>query len=326
MRRKMDQKKRTAAYLQVTRKCNNKCIFCSNPQFEQESSLDDLKKEVLKFNSEGITEILLSGGEPTISENLSSLIRFIKENRLNVRMISNGVELSNKSLVKELKGAGLKDINISIHHYKEDIADSMAQKKGHWRKTIKGIENALAAGMTININTTINSQNAKCLYEFISFLIRRFPGVKHYVFNNLDPGNADGVNKSRAGEHPEIIARLVNFELGLAKAARLLKQNNKTFRIERVPLCYMRGFEEFSTETRKIVKNETYTCAFLRPDKGYDVRTVPPNIRRVKSECCSQCRLNSICAGLQKEYAQIHGIDELSPSFDKAENIKKKIV
>ena len=73
------QIKRSAAYLQLTRKCNNKCVFCSNPQFEQEPSWNDLKKQVLGFKSQGINEIILTGGEPTLSEYLFDLIKLIKE-------------------------------------------------------------------------------------------------------------------------------------------------------------------------------------------------------------------------------------------------------
>jgi len=321
----MKNKKRSAAYLQVTRKCNNQCIFCSNPQFEQEQNLEDLKIQVKQFKNDGITEIILTGGEPTISPYIFDIISFIKKEGLNTRIITNGVNLSERNIVEKLKKAGIDNINVSIHHHEETISDELSQKQGHWAKAIQGIKNMIDAGMNVIINSTINSRNAENLSEFVEFMTKKFPKINHYVFNNLDPGNADGIIKSRAAENPKIIAKLVDFELELSKAAKILRQNNKTFRIERVPLCYMNGFEEFSTETRKIIKDEKYTCAFLRADKSFDIRTVPPSTRRVKSECCEKCRLNTICAGLQKEYAAIHGLKELYPVFNNPKKINEKI-
>ncbi len=53
------------------------------------------------------------------------------------------------------------------------------------------------------------------------------------------------------------------FELPLRRAMQYLESTNRTSRVERVPLCYMRGFEHFSTETRKIVKDEERIVHFL---------------------------------------------------------------
>jgi hypothetical protein len=47
------------------------------------------------------------------------------------------------------------------------------------------------------------------------------------------------------------------------KAFSFLEKKRRTFRVERLPLCFMRGYEEASTETRKIVKNEERLVYFL---------------------------------------------------------------
>ncbi len=318
---------RKAAYLQITRKCNNECVFCSNPPFEKEYSLEEAKEQVLKFKDEGVTEILLTGGEPTIVEFLPSLISFIVKNDINPKIISNGVELFDMTFVKRLFDSGLKAINISLHTADEDVAEKLSKKEGHLKKTLVGIRNAIDIGIDVTINSTINSLNCKSLSINVQFFIDHFPEVKHYVFNNLDPGQADGYIKSRAGENPWIVAKLVDLELELSKMVRVLKKNEKTFRIERVPLCYMDGFEEFSTETRKIVKDENYVCSFIENGRNNEVRTVVPEQLSNKAKCCSVCKLNEICRGLQREYIELHGDSELYPVFsDRVEEIRRRIL
>ncbi len=87
----------------------------------------------------------------------------------------------------------------------------------------------------------------------------------------------------------------------------------------------MQGFEEFSTETRKIVKDELYICSFIEKDKENEVRKVLPSMFREKSECCKACKLNKICAGIQKEYVALYGKNELCPVFKDSKYIIDKI-
>ncbi|MFW6014417.1 MAG: radical SAM protein [Candidatus Nanoarchaeia archaeon] len=314
---------RKAAYLQITRKCNNRCIFCSNPEFESEPGYNSLVKQINNLKKEGINEIILTGGEPTISEHLTDILKYIKEVGLNVRMISNGVNLSDQEFVKALNN--IKHIHISIHHFKNEIADYLSQRAGHLEKSLTGIKNCLKEGKKVDINSTINSKNCKDLPAFMEFMISNFPKIQHYVFNALDPGDADGKIQSRAAKNPEIVAKFSDFELELAKMVEILKKNNKSFRIERVPLCYMKGFEEFSTETRKIVKEEKYYCSFLREGQGHDLRVVSPSSRRIKTRACEFCSVEPLCAGVQKEYALIHGLKELHPSFENSQRIIRSI-
>lgn len=318
-------KKRKSAYLQLTRKCNNECVFCSNPQFEKDYSLDEAKKRVLEFRNEGITEIFLTGGEPTIVPFLPKVIEFMIKQRIIPRVITNGVKLSNKQLAQKLYNAGLRGINISIHSHLEKVSDELTQKEGHYKKTIQGIKNSIECGMSVSINSTINSKNCSHLLTFMQFMVKKFPEVNHYVFNNLDPGCADGRLISRAGQNPWIVAKLTDFELELKKMTDFLQANSKTFRIERVPLCYMQGFEQFSTETRKIVKGEIYICSFIEKGTKNIIKTVKPFQFSTKVDCCKICKLNPICNGIQKEYLRLYGDQELFPIFKEPSTIISKI-
>src|SRR5439155_418359 len=60
-----------------------------------------------------------------------------------------------------------------------------------------------------------------------------------------------------------VYAKLRDLELPLPRAMRILARAGVTFRVERVPLCYMLEFAEYSTETRKLVKNEERMIHFL---------------------------------------------------------------
>ena len=145
----------------------------------------------------------------------------------------------------------------------------------------------------------------------------RHHGIKHFVFNNLDIGEADTAIKSRAWSNKWVIAKLAGLELELSETVHLLINKGKTFRIERVPLCYMGGFEQFCTETRKIIKDESYQCIFIEKGRKdvYVKVDDPSKERRHKGEVCDSCRLNKICAGLGEDYYVVFGDSEIFPVF-----------
>ena len=131
---------------------------------------------------------------------------------------------------------------------------------------------------------------------------------------------------NRAGKNPWILAKLTDLELELSKMVQTLTANKKTFRIERVPLCYMQGFEEFCTETRKIVKDEKYICSFIEKDRKNELRISGPKHSKNKADVCSICFLNKICSGLDLGYISFFGTSELYPIFKSPNKIINEIL
>jgi len=136
-------------------------------------------------------------------------------------------------------------------------------------------------------------------------LCDRFPFIRHFVWNNMDP------NGNRAEENPDCIPRHFEWQVSLELAMEYLHNTGRTFRAERVPLCYMRRFAWASTEARKIIKEEERCIQFL-DQKGF-VRQL--EFLHGKGSACDSCRWDSICAGI---YSMAHHFDEreLSPVFE----------
>lgn len=308
--------KRNASYIQLTRKCNRRCIFCSNPYVDDELSFRDIVKQIDYYKKKGVNEIIFSGGEPTLNASIFDAIKYCRKLGLECRIITNGDNLADEKYAKKLADAGLKNINISIYSHKKDVQDKLTQIDGSYEKTLLAIENALKHISIPIINITINKLNADYLDDTIKYILNKFPDIKHFVFNNLDP-------TGRAIQNKWTIPRLVDLEFGLHKTLSYLLSIGKSFRVERVPLCYMQGFEEFSTETRKIIKNETYRCLFLN-ENNRELREIK-NFYYTKAKCCEACSLNEVCAGLNPRYEKLFGTDELFPVFQSKDEIIRKV-
>lgn len=291
-------------YIQVVRHCNQYCRFCSNPSSGWVLDLGTAKKQIDDFVARDYFGIILTGGEPSLSEHIPEMSRYAVERGLHVRMITNGSQLARPGLAQEYVAAGCKHFHVSIHTSRGELEDFLTGVRGSFLLAMESLKNLGEAGATVNINTVINKFNADHLDETVKFLVGRFPFISHFVWNNLDP------SMGRAETNRDTAHRLADFELSLARAMRFLHRSGRSFRVERVPLCYMTEFSHCSTETRKIVKEEERIVHFL-DDKGTIRQT---DFVHAKAEVCQSCTLNDICGGLF-ELGEHYDLDELYPVF-----------
>ena len=301
-------------YIQLLRICNQRCLFCSNPENSRIIDVKDAQDQVLELKRLGYQGVIFTGGEPTMYEHLPRIIAFAADSGVEPRIITNGQLLADAGLMERLKEGGLALMHVSLHSSRREVQDRLTGTAGSFKNILKTLGNAGRLGVSVDINMVINSSNADHLDETVAFIVKRFPFITHFVWNNIDP------RMNRVAENPQTVAQPPQFELSLWKAMRLLAASGRTFRVERVPLCYMTDFAHCSTETRKIVKGEERLVNFL-DDKGQVRQT---EFFHGKAECCALCSLTGICAGM---YAMGEWYDPrfLYPLFLDPEDVKSRI-
>ena len=302
-------------YIQMVRHCNQNCGFCSNPETPFFHNLDQISQIIDDFAARDYFGVIMTGGEPTLSPILPEAIRMARQKGLHVRMITNGQRLADGAYCHELWQAGLEHVHISIHSWKHKLEDFLTGTPGSLAWAEQALTHLGQTDITVNINTVINRYNCDHLDENIAWFIENFPFIQHFVWNNLDP------SIGRATAHQYFTARLGDIEVSLARAMRLLNDSGRTFRVERVPLCYMTEFAHCSTETRKIVKSEERIVHFL-DNKGTVRQT---EWGHLYADVCGSCSLRSICGGLF-DRGDAYDAAELSPVFVDPRSIITRIV
>jgi MoaA/NifB/PqqE/SkfB family radical SAM enzyme len=291
-------------YLQVTRQCNQQCLFCSNPENDNRLEWSAAVDSIRELAEQGYSGVILTGGEPTLYADLPRLIARCATSGLEPRIISNGQRLTDRSLVEELVSAGLNHVHLSLHSSNPETQDYLAQTAGSFDnlRTALGLLGEL--GISVDVNTVINSFNSDHLDVTVEWIVQSFPFVRHFVWNNLDP------HMNRVKHNPEVIPSLQGFEVSLFRALSFLERNERTFRVERVPLCYMAEFAACSTETRKIAKSEKRVVHFLDERRRFE----QVDFFYEKGTACEVCTLTALCAGVYcgNDY---YSLDEIYPLF-----------
>ncbi|MBI3287969.1 MAG: radical SAM protein [Elusimicrobia bacterium] len=305
-------------YMQVVRHCNQYCRFCSNPETEYMLDIETAKRQIDDFVERRYHGIILTGGEPSLSPHIPEITRYAVSRGLHVRMITNGSKIADAQTLERFVDAGLKHYHVSIHSCRPEIEDFLTGIRGSFALAARALENlgrVVDRGVTVNINTVINSYNCDHLEENVRYFLAEFPFIRHFVWNNLDP------SMGRAETNRDTAPFLRQLEVSLQAAMRILDDSGRTFRVERVPLCFMTEFAHCSTETRKIIKGEERTVHFL-DDKGSVRQT---DFRHLKVPVCGICTLDEICGGLF-DLGSWYDPRELAPVFVPKDPIVSRVL
>lgn len=168
--------------------CNQKCVHCyaaGQPKAEEsELSTEEWKKIIKKLREIGVTQVTFTGGEPTMREDLFELIREAKwfVSRLN----TNGIKLT-PEYCENLRKEELDSLQITFYSSNEEIHNKLVGAN-HYKETVEGIENALASGLNVSVNTPLCTLN-KDYVETLKFLHEK--GIMYVTCSGLiTTGNA----------------------------------------------------------------------------------------------------------------------------------------
>lgn len=168
--------------------CNQHCLHCyaAGQKYSngEELGTEDWKKIIEKCKKARIPQLTFTGGEPTMREDLCELL---KEARWFItRLNTNGVKLT-QEYCERLKEAELDNVQITFYSWNEQIHNRLTGSR-QYRKTVEGIKNALASGLSVNVNTPLCTWNADYV-ETVKFL--KSLGVTYVTCSGLIPaGNA----------------------------------------------------------------------------------------------------------------------------------------
>ncbi|WP_367687346.1 GTP 3',8-cyclase MoaA [Helicobacter pylori] len=172
----------------VTKQCNFRCQYCmpTTPLnfFDGEELLPlDNVLEFLKIAiDEGVKKIRITGGEPLLRKGLDEFIAKLHayNNEVALVLSTNGFLL--KKMAKDLKNAGLSQVNVSLDSLKSDRVLKISQKDA-LKNTLEGIEESLKAGLKLKLNTVvIKSVNDDEILELLEYAKKRCIQIRYIEF------------------------------------------------------------------------------------------------------------------------------------------------
>jgi radical SAM protein with 4Fe4S-binding SPASM domain len=167
--------------LAVTYRCDLKCQKCyvGDRTVERELSTAEWVKVYDVLWKAGIPQVVFTGGEPTLREDLVELVSQADE--FVTGLVTNGTRLA--ELAEALRDASLDYAQVTVESFDPTIHDRITCTEGSHAKTLAGIRRALSIGMQVVTNTTLTRTNAASFNETIRWL--HGLGIKNVACNTL---------------------------------------------------------------------------------------------------------------------------------------------
>jgi cyclic pyranopterin phosphate synthase len=162
--------------LSLTEICNFRCSYCLPNGYKSFGSdlplnEDEVQRLLLAFSELGISKVRLTGGEPTVRQDIVSVVQKISQidGISKIALTTNGYRL--QQLAEPLFEAGLTNLNVSIDSLQEEKFHKITGKP-FLKNIMAGVEKAMALGLkTVKINTVfLKDLNDIELPNFIEFV------------------------------------------------------------------------------------------------------------------------------------------------------------
>ncbi len=274
--------------VRVNFRCNQACTFCFVSTHLPAADDAAVEAAIVEMARQGGV-VVLSGGEPTLNRRLLDYVRLARrEGAPEVELQTNAINLGDRARVDALVEAGVTQTFISLHGPTAAISDTVTRAPGTFEKTVAGIDQVVAAGLTARLNFVFCQANLESFPDHVDLVARRWPGAELAV--SFVAASTDVVPRSR-----ELVPRYVEVLPALAEGMR---------RAEATGLRVL-GFESMCGIP---------LCLVPRSLENYlDLATVPPGFDQgefLHAEACEGCDLKGRCFGIRRGYAELYGTSE----------------
>lgn len=219
--------------LKTTRVCNAHCYHCEDRQSyygpmdkrHRELSLPVAEEIIAHFAANGLEKVTLTGGEPTLCNELSAMVRMARKYVDRVTVITNGWT-NNPSQWEEWLADGVTDVDISVDGQSGVLHDWLRNRPGLFKRIdelIHVLSRARANGslQRLSVVTLVSGFNIlrldQLLAQILSWGVDRW--VLHYPESDLDGVFSPSLEK-QARYRSDVLPKLTDMLVEALPAGR----------------------------------------------------------------------------------------------------------
>jgi radical SAM protein with 4Fe4S-binding SPASM domain len=156
-----------------TNRCNLKCKHCyqdsEHNALDRELSREEKLRVVDQMGRLNVPMLAISGGEPTLSDDLIPVIRRAAGYRMHMSLATNGTTLT-PDRCAALAEAGLRYVEVSLDSTDPVRHDAFRGIPGMWKRAVRGALNVVATpGLRLGIAMCVHQGNLREVREMLRF-------------------------------------------------------------------------------------------------------------------------------------------------------------
>lgn len=175
-----------AAYLELSYRCNWRCVFCYNPRHHDRTglALDEWIRVLDDLRELGALSLTLTGGEPLAYARFPELLRAASARRFALRLFTNGALVSD-ALADVIAEARPLAVELSLHGGCAQTHDRATGVPGSFVAMLAGLRRLRERGVPLRLKSLLTSLNHDELDAMIA--LAEELGVPHQLDATVTP-------------------------------------------------------------------------------------------------------------------------------------------
>jgi MoaA/NifB/PqqE/SkfB family radical SAM enzyme len=304
--RNADRISEKKAYIVLGYACNHECSGCPCSNNQREDSFfeySDIISSIDRFIFDGVNDITISGGEPTVHPKFFDVVDYISKKKIKLNLLTNADRFSDPVFLKKFVACAdytSTTIITTFHSCKPKDHELQNGSEGSFIRTLRGLKNLISNHIQVIIKHCITKRNYEQLPAFIKFIEDEFsPAVDLQIWGF----DYSGLSAEQASDFYISFKNMREyFECAIDLFEEFNKHENKRrLTINELPLCLC----------------EPYYWKYFSPRKNilYDNYSVPTNeysenVNRnsdTASFRCAECIVKNMCMGTYKSAFEMFG-------------------
>ena len=194
-------------FWELTRACALACRHCraeAQPQRHPDELTSEeglrLLDDIARFGS---PLLVITGGDPLTRRDLTEFVAYGALKGLRVSLAPSATRLVTSARMDELKWAGIARVSISLDGHEAQVHDSFRRTPGSFARTMAAAQEARAAGLPLQINTTVSRFNDGRLAE-LAEVVGNLDAVLWSLFFLVPTGRGQRADMISPERHEEV--------------------------------------------------------------------------------------------------------------------------
>ncbi len=230
-------------FLEVTRRCNERCLHCYIPNSQKQHgsvmSFVEAKKHIDQARQMNVLQLTITGGEPFLNPQIEDILEYAREKNFVISILSN-LTLIKEKHIKLFKKILPSQIQVSLYSMYPEVHDEITQLQGSFEKTMKALNLCIENDIPVQVSCPILEQNHLSYKSVIDWA---------------------KIHNIKANTEVNIMAQTDNTKINLKNVLDRNKLKNVFVElIEYDPEWKRSILETFSSEKLNIINTESHVC------------------------------------------------------------------
>jgi MoaA/NifB/PqqE/SkfB family radical SAM enzyme len=296
------------SYLVLGYVCNQRCTCCpcskesQNGSFVSRKNLDLSIKRIIET---GITDVTLSGGEPTLHPDFINIVKSLLDSGIAVHILTNAEKFYNdefRNCFLDVVQNRPLSITTTFHDHVAAEHEKQNGVLGSFNRSLSALRYLDDAKINLSIKHCITRKNYTTVTEFLQFFVNQLSSLVEFQLWGID---YSGLTKPEANEFYEDYAKIKPYLNSALNWFEIDNPNeNQIITVNNIPLCAcdFKYWSMFSPPNEKRLWNFT---------SGFDYQ-LQYNSGAI-TKLCNTCPVKRFCRGTYFSAFEYFGDSIVSP-------------